>query len=267
MKRHIAIALLISIGADRAVAQPADAARELYERGLQHYNVGEYAQAIEAWKEAYKLSHAPLLLFNLGQAHRLGGDCPSAMRFYASYRREQPSPPNAAEVDAAEALCASSTPPDASGGPDTPSTDGGDPAPANVASAASGPGRIAAASDVGTARVMATMRTVDRGRTRRVAGIALAGTGVAGALAGGWFLASAMSASSDVEGASGEWTAELDALEARARRDQMIGLGAIGVGVACVAAGTVLYVVGRRASSLEVAPTTGGATVTLRAHF
>jgi tetratricopeptide (TPR) repeat protein len=69
-------------------------ARQLYEQGLTHYNVGEYDQAIDYFKRAYKVSNAPGFLFNIAQAYRLKGDCAQAVRFYETYIREWPDAPN-----------------------------------------------------------------------------------------------------------------------------------------------------------------------------
>src|SRR5947209_6744505 len=80
-------------------------AKQLYDEGLRHYNVAEYPEAITAWKQSYLISKKPLLLFNVGQAYRLSGDCKQAMTFYESYQREEPAPKNQADLDEALALC------------------------------------------------------------------------------------------------------------------------------------------------------------------
>src|SRR5262249_10653631 len=43
----------------------SDAAREHYQRGLTHYNLGEFDAAVNEFKQAYALSSAPGLLFNI----------------------------------------------------------------------------------------------------------------------------------------------------------------------------------------------------------
>ncbi|HSN27786.1 MAG TPA: hypothetical protein VLT45_15955, partial [Kofleriaceae bacterium] len=89
MKRAALVVLLL---ASRAFADgsddPTSHAKQLYTEGKRYYDVADYAHAIEAWKQAYVLSSAPMLLFNIGQAYRLQGDCTSALRFYATYERE-----------------------------------------------------------------------------------------------------------------------------------------------------------------------------------
>jgi hypothetical protein len=109
MRRWLLTVCLVVAATASAWAQPAtDTARaaELYERGKRHFDLGEYGAAITHWKEAYLLSSAPLLLFNIGQAHRLSGDCAQANRFYENYQRVQPKPPNKSELEAAKAKCA-----------------------------------------------------------------------------------------------------------------------------------------------------------------
>src|SRR5438552_1892625 len=79
---------------------PERRARELYELGLRHYNLGEYEPAIEAFKSAYLLSQASGLLLNIAQAQRLAGHCSQAALFYRNYLRAEPDSPHRAEVAA-----------------------------------------------------------------------------------------------------------------------------------------------------------------------
>lgn len=80
--------------------------RAQYEEGQRHYNLGEYDEAILAFREAYLLSSAPSLLYNIAQAYRLRGpgNCGHALTFYRSYLRERP---NAADREKVERLAAS----------------------------------------------------------------------------------------------------------------------------------------------------------------
>src|SRR5262245_38680031 len=88
----LVIASLSSIAVAQDAPKDAERARVLYEQGLRHYNLTEYDEAIVVWRESYRLSKAALLLFNIGQAYRLDGDCTTATQFYASYRREAAKP-------------------------------------------------------------------------------------------------------------------------------------------------------------------------------
>lgn len=75
-------------------------AKAAYEKGLGHYNLGEFDLAIESFREAYALSSAPGLLFNIAQSHRLKKDYEQASYFYRTYLRLKPDAPNRADVEA-----------------------------------------------------------------------------------------------------------------------------------------------------------------------
>src|SRR3954467_9380238 len=75
-------------------APSGDPARDHYERGLGKYNLAEFDAAIAEFKQSYELSKAPRLLFNIAQAYRLKKDYESALYFYSTYLRAEPSPPN-----------------------------------------------------------------------------------------------------------------------------------------------------------------------------
>lgn len=94
--------------------QDADAhekARALFERGQVQYTLGEYDDAIALFREAYVLTAAPILLFNLAQAHRLRGDAGQATELYRHFLRLAPDAPLAVEARAhIRALTAALTP-------------------------------------------------------------------------------------------------------------------------------------------------------------
>jgi tetratricopeptide (TPR) repeat protein len=80
-------------------AETKEEARRLYERGQAHYDLGEYEQAIALFRKAYELTLAPLLLYNVAQAHRLNGDCPRALDVYRHFVRLAPDSPKRAETE------------------------------------------------------------------------------------------------------------------------------------------------------------------------
>ncbi|MCE9580571.1 MAG: hypothetical protein K8W52_46050 [Deltaproteobacteria bacterium] len=101
------LTLLLALAiAPRAHADDRARAEALYDAGRRSFDLGEYADAIASWKASYKLSSAPQLLFNVGQAYRLAGDCARANRFYLNYQRAEPHPSNAAELATAMGKCA-----------------------------------------------------------------------------------------------------------------------------------------------------------------
>lgn len=78
-----------------AAAQTPDA---LEASGSKHYELAEYPAAIADFKEAFRISDRPELLFNIAQAYRLAGDCVQARTFYKTYLRRVPDAANAAKV-------------------------------------------------------------------------------------------------------------------------------------------------------------------------
>jgi hypothetical protein len=118
-EEHMKQCLILSalVLAANASAQPVDdtakvdrasidKAAALYDAGKRHFDIGEYAAAIASWKQSYLLSSEPLLLFNIGQAYRLAGNCAQANRFYLNYKRVVSKPENRAELEQAMAVCA-----------------------------------------------------------------------------------------------------------------------------------------------------------------
>jgi tetratricopeptide (TPR) repeat protein len=73
-------------------------ARALFDQGQAHYALGEYDDAIACFREAYQVSSAPMLLFNIAQAHRLKGDCTQAVEVYRHFVRLAPDAPLAGEA-------------------------------------------------------------------------------------------------------------------------------------------------------------------------
>jgi tetratricopeptide (TPR) repeat protein len=102
--RALAVASLLAAATSAHAAPPdppaapasADGrahAKRLFEQGQAHYDLGEYDEAIAAFREAYEISSAPALLFNIAQAHRLKGDCPRALQVYRHFVRLDPDSP------------------------------------------------------------------------------------------------------------------------------------------------------------------------------
>ena len=74
-------------------------ARAHYEEGTKAYNLGEYPRAVTEFKAAYNAKPDPLLLYNIAQSFRLGGDAAQALFFYRSFLRNMPAAPNRKEVE------------------------------------------------------------------------------------------------------------------------------------------------------------------------
>ncbi len=74
-------------------------AKGYYQKGMKAYNLSEFTEALNAFKEAYRVKPDPVFLFNIAQCHRRLSDPEQASAFYHSYLREAPSAPNRPEVE------------------------------------------------------------------------------------------------------------------------------------------------------------------------
>jgi hypothetical protein len=244
-------------------------AKALYEEGLRHYNVAEWDDAIKSWKDSYLLSKKPLLLFNIGQAYRLSGDCKQAKIFYDSYQREEPNPKNATELEEALALCAKQ--------PDKPVDKPLDkPADNPVVTPVTPPVESKPVVVAQKPEPVAPTQPVDTGETTTGGGLRKVGivVGGAGVVMGGlaiYFALDASSAASDLDGYQGEWGQEQIDLEAKGERSATLGKVLGGVGIAAIAAGGVMFAIGGpkavESSGVAIAPTRGGAAFSWSARF
>jgi hypothetical protein len=96
-----ALALAVALAPLGARAGDADqkAARPHYEKGATEYNLGHFGEAIAEFEKAYELDPAPVLLFNIAQAHRQNGNNERAAFFYRRYLEQAPGAANRAEVE------------------------------------------------------------------------------------------------------------------------------------------------------------------------
>lgn len=90
----------------RASAAPAAAdaatqkARDAFREGQKHYNLGEFSQALDRFKEAYRIKPDPVLLYNIGQCQWKMGEVKAAVHSYRAYLRGAGDVPNRPEVEA-----------------------------------------------------------------------------------------------------------------------------------------------------------------------
>jgi hypothetical protein len=79
-----------SVAAEATVEGRVEAQR-LYEAGLESFNGRDYEAALTRFSEAYRLSPAPLLIYNMAQAQRLRGECAAALLLYRDFLGTAPS--------------------------------------------------------------------------------------------------------------------------------------------------------------------------------
>ena len=266
-----AVVALLALGpavrVARAQAGDAEAqARGHYDRGLVHYNLSEWDDAIQEFKAAYALSKAPGLLFNIAQAYRLKGDRAMAISNYKAYLRLDPTASNRAEVEARiaeleKAVAGDRRREDTSRPPPRP-----------------GPSKPAPPSTQPVMRVDAKVMRVEvnarkGNQTMMRAGLITAGAGVVIVGVGTYFGVKAAQSWGEVERID---TNRLDWGDTEmgywddAQDQELTAKILIGVGAVALATGGVLYFFGARATSdaqISALPTGGGALVGVTCGF
>jgi tetratricopeptide (TPR) repeat protein len=257
---RLTLLLAVLLGSTPAFAAGTEAdvaeAKVHYDRGMTHYHLGEFPAAVEEFKSAYGLSQAPGLLFNLGQATRLGHQYEQALYFYRTYLRLMPDATNRADVEqritelqplaeAERARAEAAKKPLA-------------PPPAIVVgpSLTSGPARQPRPS----------------GRPLRLGGIVLgaAGVGILGAGIGlGVAALSAQSQLSKLAHDRGTWSSSQADVYQRGKAEATSATALYAVGGVALATGVVLYLIGRHRdhTRFAVAPGLGGAQALLWHEF
>lgn len=85
---------LIVLVTSTASAENRDQAREAFQRGNQHYALGEYEPALQEFKTAYRNFEDPTFLFNIAQCERQLERRADAIRSYRMYLVNAPDAPN-----------------------------------------------------------------------------------------------------------------------------------------------------------------------------
>ncbi len=82
--------------------QPAQAqdAGAVYEKGMDAYFAGDYADAILSFKEAYAIEANPIFLFNMSIAYEKAGNYQEALKEAQAAQADGSLPPEAAQVNA-----------------------------------------------------------------------------------------------------------------------------------------------------------------------
>jgi tetratricopeptide (TPR) repeat protein len=210
-----------------AQPDPRLEAKRLSASGQAHFDLGEYDAAIVDFKEAYRLFPSPGLLYNLGQAHRLKGDCGGALTMYRNYLRLEPDTvhrevvqKHIADMEACERSRKEAPEPATLPAPDAP--------PAQT--------------------LPAPRRRASSGGGLRLAGMITAGVGVVALGAGGYFAYDAHDAEGEVErrAANREPYPAYRDVDERGERSALLGAILLGSGGVALAAGATAYYLGWR---------------------
>ena len=90
--------LALVVGATGAAPAGQERAREFARQSIREYEIGAFDRALADAAEAYELSGAPELLFNLGQCHRALAHWKEALFSYRNYLRRRPEAKNRVQV-------------------------------------------------------------------------------------------------------------------------------------------------------------------------
>lgn len=109
MYRQSASLYIMLLCAARATAQEESSAadeeaRMRFEAGSLAYEQGRYEAALNDFRQAYDLSHRPVLLFNIGAAAQNLRRDREALEAFERYLRDLPDAPNRAAVEARVAI-------------------------------------------------------------------------------------------------------------------------------------------------------------------
>jgi tetratricopeptide (TPR) repeat protein len=95
----LAMAMLVIALSGRASADENDDARKRFVSGSRHYDLREYPAVLEDFKESFRLSGDPSLLFNIAQCHRLLEHYEDALASYKRFLARSPETPVRPEVE------------------------------------------------------------------------------------------------------------------------------------------------------------------------
>lgn len=96
--RFVSFVLAVAVACLVRTAGAAEDPKKLFESATAEFNLGHYEKAASMYEEVYKTTLEPVLLYNIAQARRLGGDLERAIFFYKGYLRAQPQAKNRVEV-------------------------------------------------------------------------------------------------------------------------------------------------------------------------
>jgi tetratricopeptide (TPR) repeat protein len=94
----LALGVVLALGGV-AAADEASQAKHFFVSGSKHFDLGEYSEALNDFKEGYRLKDDPVFLYNIAQCHRLLNQNTEALRAYKTYLRRAPNATNRSEVE------------------------------------------------------------------------------------------------------------------------------------------------------------------------
>jgi tetratricopeptide (TPR) repeat protein len=248
----------------KAQQEDVEAARQHFTRGRRLFDLQHYLDAAREYEQAYELRDDPALLFNIGQAYRLGGEYAKAVGAYKAYLRRAPKAKNRVDVEARindlqQLIVAQSHTREAP--PTGPENLSGDMTTPPVEEAK--PAATAKPEETATVAVPPPQRSqVDRnaGREKRLWGLGLMAGGVAVLVTGAALVGVAYSTQHLYNNPPAGTRFDPSA-QSRMRAEQAAGGVLLGVGIGAAATGAVLFALGYREQHerrIALVPIVGG---------
>src|SRR5688572_8873646 len=95
MRTLFACCVMLLVGGSARGEDP----KAMFERATADYKAGNYAEAAAVYEEIYRITNNPVLLYNVGQAHRQAGNLEPALAAYRGYLEKSPDAKNAEAVN------------------------------------------------------------------------------------------------------------------------------------------------------------------------
>jgi tetratricopeptide (TPR) repeat protein len=101
-KQWLGVLFCLWVSASALAQEPTnkEKAKALFKESETYFRVGEYEKALDGYKQAYLLSKASGLLYNIAQCNRFLGKKEEALRGYQLYLQDVPNTKYLAEVEA-----------------------------------------------------------------------------------------------------------------------------------------------------------------------
>ena len=267
----VAVAVVLACAASTARADERSEARDHYVKGTKAFDLGAYDEAVNEYSLAYRLHDDPALLYNIAQAHRLAGHSAEALRFYRMFLVRSPSSPIRGEVEQKitelqklieQQKKTQNMPPDQPRPPESTPPPEASPTP---------PSSTTTPAPVAAAATPASAERPSSARTMQIAGLATAAVGVAALAVGGAFAGLAVQAGNDLTKLDQSMGTFDPGKQSAGKTDQILEGVFFGIGGAAVAAGVIVFALGRhQAKAARVAvtpvlsPRLAGAAVEVR---
>jgi tetratricopeptide (TPR) repeat protein len=216
-------------------------AREFYVAGKAHHDAGEYDAAAEQYRKSYKLSKAPVLLYNIAQVERLGGHADLALEDYVKYLEVDPNGPGAQRArEFIEAIKAELEASKRAGAPSKIVEPDKDPDKARPIEPDANPNPF-----------VLVQPPIDRPRTgngkiKKISGLVVGGLGLVSIGLGVKLGLDARSNADDVANLNGVWDPADEAIWDDGEAAERNSIILLSVGSAAVVGGAVLYLLGSR---------------------